>query len=914
MSKRVSLVAIAVLAACTSSNRSTEVPYNPSEHTKEYKLEQGSESDPEARDKWFWAQRAYPAATIPVEVHRRAVMQEHARTRALADGDAAWTNLGPAPLLDIPYGAGSAQNSSGRALALAIHPSDPRMLLLGTAQGGIWKSTDRGATWRTVGEQALPTLAVNVIRYSPSDANVVFAGTGEPNGGGAIYGAGLMRSGDGGETWELLPNRGAGWDFNFSAISGLQFDARDPNTLYVTTATIVPVINVFFRTPPEMPQTGLFKSTDGGRSWTLLRAAKRHTVGTSLNVGFMDLEYGGAAAPDRMYVSEYYGGILRSDDAGATWRYVTPLKSNGYGAFPADVPHISYTTTASRRYLLLNRLPHPSNEIDFRRPEIALSASNPQVVYAGYDAPNLRLDFDNNGVFDAVRDRRFTTSLLFKSVDGGETWRWLGTRHDGIPDYCGSQCTYDNTINVHPTNPDDVLIGGFPNYARYAGEPFANPARLLDMPWRGMIYRTHDGGTSWTDITPHCTRLSPESVRIDSGLPVYPCQAIDPSKVIHPDIHAIVRGPNEEIYVANDGGIYRGAIPKGTPGGRRRSSTTKPEEALAGSVYHWENLNNNLSTLQFYRIASHPTDPNILLGGMQDNSCGYWNGETWEGWGGGDGTVAFFDPLDPKYVYLGSQFAVHRHDGKGTKAFTTAAGWRTVFQGEEFTGEGETTSFVPVFALDPVVPSITYGASDRAIYRSTTRGTNNARLGPSTATTDGIPTTIAVSPVDHNIVWAATDRGAIYRYTIAANGTTTVARVDGSLPDRYVTRIVAGHDSENTVYAVFNGYNANTPTTPGKVFMSTDRGATWQNVSGNLPDIPVTAIALDPQDANRMWISTDAAVYSTRDRGKTWESERRNMPVVAVIDLDYNAKTGNLVAATFGRGVWRMRVASGAAQ
>lgn len=912
MSPRSTALAVAVVAAtvslaCGTAKSPTEIPYNPAEHTKEYKLAAGSEDDPEAREAWFWKQRAYPTGTVPLEVHRRAVMEENGRTRALAAGEEGWTNLGPAPLRDIPYGSGSAQNSSGRALALALHPTDPRTLILGTAQGGMWKSTDRGATWRSVGEQVLPTLAVNVLRYSPADSNVIYAGTGEPNGGGGIHGAGLLRSGDGGETWELLPNRGEGWDFNFTAITGLHFDARNANTMYATTATIVPVVSPFFRTPPDMPRTGVFRSTDGGRSWTMLHAAKKHFVGSSLNVGFMDFEYGGAAAPDLMFVSEYYGGILRSTDGGATWRYVTPVKANGYGAFPAAVPQVSYSTSGSRRFALVNRIEHPPNEIDFRRPEIALSPSNPQIVYAGYDAPSLRLDFDGNGIYETSRDRRLTTSLLFKSVDGGETWRWLGTQHDGVPDYCGGQCTYDNTISVHPTNPDDVLIGGFPNYARYQGEPFADPTRLLDMPWRGMIYRTLDGGKSWVDITPHCTRLSPTSTRIDSGLPVHPCQAIDPTKVIHPDIHAIVRGPGGEIYVANDGGIYRGSIPSGTPRGKRRASTPLPPEALAGAVYQWENLNTNLSTLQFYRIASHPTDPDILLGGMQDNSCGYWNGEVWEGWGGGDGTVAFFDPLDPKFVYLGTQFAVHRHDNRGTKSFTTSAGWMTVFAGVEFTSEGETTSFVPVFALDPVEPSITYGASDRAIYRSILRGFRSTRIGPAT-NTDGIPTTISVSPVDHNVVWAATDRGVVYRYDIAANGTATATRLDTGLPDRYITRILAGHDSADTVYAVFSGYDANTPTTPGKVYMSTDRGATWKNISGNLPDIPATAIALDPTDANRIWIATDAAVFTTTDRGATWESVRRNMPVVAVIDLDFNPRTGNLVAATYGRGVWRMKV------
>lgn len=211
--------------------------------------------------------------------------------------------------------------------------------------------------------------------------------------------------------------------------------------------------------------------------------------------------------------------------------------------------------------------------------------------------------------------------------------------------------------------------------------------------------------------------------------------------------------------------------------------------------------------------------------------------------------------------------------------------------------------------LDPVEPSITYGASDRALYRSTERGAHSVRIGPAESTA-GIPSSISVSPVDHDVVWVATSTGSVYRYDMDAAGNATATQLNAGLPNRSISRIVAGYDSADTVYAVFNGYDANTPATPGKVFVSRNGGATWQNISGNLPDAPANALALDPADANRIWISTDAAVYSTSDGGLTWQSERRNMPVVTVMDLAYYAKTGSLVAATFGRGVWTMKVAT----
>lgn len=855
----------------------------------------GSEDDPEARKNWFWNQRAYPTGTIPVAVHREAVQREM-NTLHPFDDQPGWQSLGPAPLRDIPMGNGSTHHASGRILAVALHPTDSRTIVLGTAMGGIWKSVDGGKTFYSTGpEQSLPTLSVNQLRYHPTDANVLYAGTGEAHGSTSMFGSGILRSTDGGETWQQLPMHGNGWNFEYSAVTGLQFDARDPNTLYVTTATIFASL---FRTPPNLPPSGFFKSTDGGMSWQLLKMAVKHPSLTG-NVGFMDLEYGGALAPDLLYVSEYHGGILRSRDGGASFQYVTPQKPSGLGTFPAPVEEVAYWDGI--RYHRLKRFPNPDINFDFRRVEIAIAPSNPQVLFAGYESSSTRMDYNGSGVFDNG-DRTVPMSLLFKSEDGGDTWRWLGSALDGIPNYCGSQCAFDNVITVNPANEHDVVLGGQANYSFYEPFPLVNPQRVTEMPWRGMVYRSLDGGRSWIDTTPHCDVLGKDPYRFEGNLPIFQCDRVDPAKVIHPDVHVVMYARDGSIYAGTDGGLYRATVSQ-NPSIIRRRTVSGPPTPGKKATYRWENLNNGLSTLQFYRVASHPTDPNILLGGMQDNSCGYWNGQVWEGWGGGDGTVAFFDPLDPKIVYLGSQFAVHRHLDGGTKEFSQASGWQTIFESSKI--RNEPVAFVPVFTIDRARPHILYGASNVSLYRSADRGASYSRV--TTLATDTAPTSISVSTVDPRRVWMSTSGGKVYRFD-SVDTSAVVADVSAGLPNRHITRVLAGVDSVDTVYAVFSGYDANTPSAPGKVFMSTNGGTTWKNISGNLPDVPASAIALDPVDVNRLWIAQDTAVYSTRDRGTTWTSERRNMPVVGILDLEYNRNTGYLVAATHGRGVWRMAV------
>jgi photosystem II stability/assembly factor-like uncharacterized protein len=368
--------------------------------------------------------------------------------------------------------------------------------------------------------------------------------------------------------------------------------------------------------------------------------------------------------------------------------------------------------------------------------------------------------------------------------------------------------------------------------------------------------------------------------------------------VIHPDIHTAAYAPNGQIYAGTDGGIHRATV------------TGAGTQSLD---YRWENLNSTLSTLQFYLFDSHPSNPNIIVGGLQDNAVAYYNGTFWDGWGYGDGTLGLFEPGppigDPNHVYIGTQHNIHRHDGGGAKALDASSGWHEQIFSDASLDQGESVSFNPAFTIDAKQPQYVYGASDKALYISSNRGDTWSPVKPFAAT-NGTPTVIESSFPNNNLVWLGTSTGYVYLYEYTGSAFQG-AEADDVLPGRYVSKIVASATDANTAWVAYSGYNANTPSTPGKVFKTTNKGQNWTNISGNLPDIPVSALAVDPGNENRLWVGTDIGVFATTDGGASWSSNRFNMPIVAINDLKYNKTTGFLMAATHGRGLWRLAPTGG---
>ena len=319
----------------------------------------------------------------------------------------AWSPMGPNPTVQVGRSDGSFITVSGRIGALAIRRNG--QIILGAAQGGIWLWNSTSQTWSVTNTDTLPALAIGALAVAPSDDNIVYAGTGEGAlSGDSYYGNGILKSTDGGATWANVSG-----DYFFGVSTArLAVDPSDASHVY---AAILRGRGGARRvSPPIHSAYGLWESHDGGASWALIKPTPAGTLGaTDVRVDPVD--------PHVVYASFWGDKIYKSTDSGATWNPIM----NG-------LPAGDFAASLSRFSLGLS---HPA------------SAAH-ATLYTGFDW------------FDLAGD--YHEAHVFKSSDDGANWAQVpdGSGRNTVFDYCGPQCFYDNVIEADPTDPNVVFVGG----------------------------------------------------------------------------------------------------------------------------------------------------------------------------------------------------------------------------------------------------------------------------------------------------------------------------------------------------------------------------------------------------------------------------------------------------------------------
>ena len=454
-----------------------------------------------------------------------------------------------------------------------------------------------------------------------------------------------------------------------------------------------------------------------------------------------------------------------------------------------------------------------------------------------------------------------------------------GTGADVVEDYCGQQCTYDNVIEADPTNPNVVFAGGMFDY---------NGTHA------GGIYRSDDGGATWRNL----------------------------GYDMHPDFHALAFNPADpqQVVVGNDGGVWT----SNNQGGRQSAASPLSSRT-------WTNLNGRgLSIAQFTSIAIAPQVPAgasgmRFWGGTQDNGTMRKStvSKTWFDLGGGDGGQVIVDPTVDSCTLAGGSCFVY-----GTYYSPPASPYRWSDGGAGFTGNAyirkglnlnDRSDFYEPFVMNPSNPSQLFIGTYR-LYR-----TDNARAEAAsdvqwktisgdltTGCTGTAPngarncTISAIGVGGGRAVYTGTLDGLVNLSTDAqVSDSPTWTRVGKSeLPARPVSSIAVDRSNYRTAYVAFNGFNAATPSRPGHVFRTLDGGASFADVTGDLPDSPVNSLVLDPSFPNTLYAGTDVGAFVTYNGGAHWTALGSGFPLVAVWQLDLDPSHRVLAAGTHGRGAY----------
>jgi hypothetical protein len=437
-----------------------------------------------------------------------------------------------------------------------------------------------------------------------------------------------------------------------------------------------------------------------------------------------------------------------------------------------------------------------------------------------------------------------STIKIYRSLDGGLSFT-LTTTGSGISTYAA----YNNVLWVDPANANNLILGGV------------------------YLYRSSNAGATFAQ-----------------GL-----------GGVHADMHAIVSDPNfngttnRRIFVGCDGGIYR---------------------ANDHTLNAVSNLNHNLGISQFYGAVMNPANGHIV-GGLQDNGTLQYTGlpQDWGSVFGGDGVFCEYDPTNVNFWYGGIYYAqiVRSTAGSGGP-------YNYCYSGIADAGSSTTCNFIAFFALDPNESNrMLVGA--RSLWRS-----NNIKAGTPTWTAikptiqpGGSPipppnggqahfasnppwniSTFAVAQGNSNLIWVGYNKGEVWNTTNGTAVTPTWSRVDNGaiqLPARWVGSIRIDPNNPNRVIVAFMGYESN------NLWMTTDGGINWTDISGDLPSAPISAVTTHPINSNWIYVGTDVGLFTSSDGGQNWSTQNVGPGIVPVEELRWVTGT-KLLAVTHGRGVY----------
>lgn len=816
------------------------------------------------RDEWFYKQRASVHGRIPAGARQKAfqhmqrMMAAEGKLEQRPDGSyaavtpqvttPAWTSIGPTPTT-----GGTFSPVTGRITTIAVDPSDTtgNTVLIGGAQGGVWRSTDAGTTWTAVGDQNA-SLAMGSIAFAPSQTATVYAGTGEQASIGfdIYYGAGVLKSTDHGQTWtQTCTKAGPTCPFIGPYLDGLNpsfgfFNFGGARISYIAVNPSNPdLVLAAAQLGIEGPTEGIYCSADGGATWVNLFPDEMATF-----VGF--------ASPTVAYAA--FGQPFGS----------SPFAPHGNGIYKGT---FSSTSSCSATFTSVTTgLPAQSS---MGRIEMGIS-------------PNFASD---KTIYASIADASTASSAnlgVWVTNNGGTSWN-----PTQAPDICQQQCWYDNVLKVDPNNKNIVYFGG-----SAVTDINGNPQ------W---VMRTTNGGSSWSTVIPN--QLGPGLPHVDThALAFVKSSSTGKVRLYMGNDGGIWRTDDAEAATVQWTNLNDSTLTLTQFYPTISLHTSTPSVAFGGTQ---DNSSQQLATPPSWVVntgtfqtpsgtlqaevcgdgTSTAVDPNVpstvyiscqftsVNASYQTGAAGSFFPAT----NGIDPTQAagfvpplVADPNQPNVVYFGAEQIYQSVDA--------ANSWTAIspFLG----GNGNNLTALAIGAQNS---SVIYAGTNDGLVFVATGFTNGNLTGfqnflPTNSQARGV-TAIAVDPSDTTGMTAyASFTGFSYVGTDALNPNVTISDP-------------AGH-----IFKTTNG---------GQTWTDISCSSTTncsQPTPTDLPNIPVNDVVVDPDVPNTIYAATDLGVYTTTCTATpcTWSTLGTGLPHVAVLSMRLHEASRTLRAATHGRGAW----------
>ena len=908
----------------------------------------------------------------------------------------AWRSIGPA-------------NMSGRITALAIFEADPSTYYVATASGGLLKTTNNGSTFEHQFDKE-KTVSIGAVAVAPTNRNIVWVGTGEANPRNSVsYGDGVYRSSDGGKTWE---NKGLTKTFQISRIvihptdpnivyvgalgrlygpneerglfkttdagntwekihyiddkTGVMdviMNPSDPETLVIATwerqrdefdsfrgtAKAPPGGDVYSPSKVHGAGGGIFKTTDGGKSWTKLSKGLPngklgrigldwHKKNSKLLFAVIDSENIGKGVPP---AAVFLGITSEQTPKGVAIGAITPdgpAKKAGLakGDILLTIAGKELRSANQITLLLQGRKPGDKITVQYQRGDDKTEAEVTLAASAGNE-PNQRgslgitVDETDDGLAisevaakGAAEKAGLKAGDLVLSIDGTNLeksrialFKLLLTKKAGEKisvSYQRGKDRKDVEVTLDPATPVSAdrpyagrLGGQLENVQDKQGPGGDNT---------GGVYKSTDGGDTWKRVNSLNERpfyfsvvksdpsdektlyfLGVNLYRSTDGGKTFESKGIN--KGIHSDHHDLWINPKDgrHMILGTDGGFY----------------TTYDRGA------NWEHFN-HFALGQYYHVAVDNRKPYHAYGGLQDN--GTWGGPSHtlrpSGVGnsdiryinGGDGFVCRVDPSDPDLVYGESQDGkmMRRNLRTGQSAAIGPKGAGGFGGG----GKGYRFNWNTPFILSNHNPHIFYCAANY-VFRSVKQGADLQIISPEiTRTKRGSATAIEESPKNPDVLWVGADDGAVQVTRDGGKTWTNLTdkfKLAGLPGPRWVSSIEPSRTVAGRCYVVFDAHRSNDD--EPYVYVTEDYGDTWRSLRNNLPIGSSRVLREDRVNPELLYLGTEFAIFASIDRGETWTRlNGKTLPTVAIHEIAQATTAPEIVAATHGRSLWVLDVSS----